>query len=105
MARVEQTILEAAEAAISARAVTELVQPAVHSVLTNGRADVVSVSFLIALWTGSSAMSTFVNTITIAYNLREQRSAVHSRLLALWLFLGGWLSPSSCCPPWCWGRI
>ncbi len=89
VAKVESTILDAAEAAISARAVTELVQPAVHSVLTDGRADVVSVSFLIALWTGSSAMSTFVNTITIAYNLREHRSAVRSRLLALWLFLGG----------------
>ena len=33
-------------------------------------------------------MATFVNTITIAYGLRDKRSAVHSRLLALWLYLG-----------------
>jgi membrane protein len=41
----------------------------------------------VSLWTGSSAMTTYVNTITIAYGLRSQRSAVRSRLLALRLYL------------------
>jgi membrane protein len=49
---------------------------------------VISVGFLVAVWAGSSAMSTFVNTITIAYDMRDMRGAVKSRLLALWLFLG-----------------
>lgn len=88
LAEVESKILIAAQSVIAPKAVAQLVQPAVHSVLTNGRADVVSIGFLLALWTGSTAMSTFVNTITIAYDLRDIRSAVRSRLLALGLFLG-----------------
>ena len=56
--------------------------------LHSGRADVISVGFLIAVWAGSSATATFVNTITIAYGMRDLRGAVRSRLLALGLFLG-----------------
>lgn len=57
-------------------------------VLHSGRADIVSVGFVLALWAGSSATATFVNTITIAYDMRDLRGAMHSRLLALGLFLG-----------------
>ena len=55
--------------------------------LRRGRADVISVGFLLALWAGSSATATFVNTVTIAYGMRDLRGAVHSRLLALGLYL------------------
>jgi membrane protein len=88
LAQVENSILNAADSIVSPRAIDELVRPGLHNLLTNGRADVVSIGFLLALWTGSTAMATFVNTITIAYDLRDARSAVKSRLLALWLFLG-----------------
>lgn len=88
LAELENSILNTADSFVSSRAIDELVRPGLHSLLTNGRADVVSIGFLFALWTGSTAMATFVNTITIAYDLRDARSAVKSRLLALWLFLG-----------------
>jgi membrane protein len=68
-------------------AVNSTVKPALHRILFNGRADVVSISFIVSLWTGSSAMATYVNTITIAYGLRHERNAVRSRLLALRLYL------------------
>lgn len=74
--------------AFSPEVVTQLVAPTVHQVLRGGRADIVSVGFLLALWAGSSATATFVNTITIAYGMRDLRGAVRSRLLALWLYLG-----------------
>ena len=88
LAEVENSILRAAESVVSPKAINELVRPGLHNLLTNGRADVISIGFLLALWTGSTAMATFVNTITIAYDLRDCRSAVKSRLLALVLFLG-----------------
>jgi membrane protein len=69
-------------------AVQSTVAPALHRILADGRADVVSISFVVSLWTGSSAMATYVNTITIAYGMRGRRSAVRSRLLALRLYLG-----------------
>jgi membrane protein len=69
-------------------AVQSTIAPALHRILFGGRVDVVSISFLVSLWTGSSAMATYVNTITIAYGLRNQRGAVSSRLLALRLYVG-----------------
>lgn len=68
--------------------VQELVTPILHEVLTGGRPDVISIGFVLALWAGSSATATFVNTITIAYGMRDLRGPIRSRLLALWLFLG-----------------
>jgi membrane protein len=74
--------------AFTPEVVSELVTPILHEVLTGGRPDVISIGFLLALWAGSSATATFVNTITIAYGMRDQRGPIRSRLLALWLFLG-----------------
>ncbi|HVS69571.1 MAG TPA: YihY/virulence factor BrkB family protein [Mycobacteriales bacterium] len=68
-------------------AVQSTIAPALHRILFGGRADVVSISFVVSLWTGSSAMATYVNTITIAYGLRHERGAVRSRLLALRLYV------------------
>jgi membrane protein len=68
-------------------AVHSTIAPALHRILFGGRADVVSISFVVSLWTGSSAMTTYVNTITIAYGLRNHRGAVKSRLVALRMYL------------------
>jgi membrane protein len=72
----------------SSQVVRDVVAPTLHEILHAQRADIISVGFVLALWAGSSATATFVNTITIAYNMRDLRGAVRSRLLALWLFLG-----------------
>lgn len=82
--RIESTL----GSAFSRQVVTDVIHPMLSDVLHSGRADVVSLGFVIAVWAGSSATATFVNTITIAYNMRDLRGAVRSRLLALWLFLG-----------------
>lgn len=69
-------------------AVQSTIAPAVHRILFGGRIDVVSISFIVSMWAGSSAMATYVNTITIAYGLRHERGALSSRLLALRLYVG-----------------
>jgi membrane protein len=74
--------------AFSNQVVDQVIGPMLHEVLNGGRADVISIGFVLALWAGSSATATFVNTITIAYGMRDLRGPVRSRLLALWLFLG-----------------
>lgn len=89
---IESGVLDGARRVLVPDAVDSLIKPALHDILTKGRADVVSIGFLIALWSGSSAMATFVNTISIAYDRRDARSAVRSRLLALWLYLSGVLA-------------
>lgn len=68
--------------------VSQLIAPTLHQVLNGDRGDVISIGFVLAFWAGSSATATFVNTITIAYDMRDLRGPVRSRLLALWMFLG-----------------
>jgi membrane protein len=85
---IEDAILRGARHVIVPDAVDSTVRPALDRILAGGRADVVSISFIVSLWTGSSAMATYVNTITIAYGLRHQRNAVRSRILALGLYMG-----------------
>ena len=86
--RAETKIESTLSKAFSPQVVDDIVTPMLHEVLHGGRADVISIGFVVALWAGSSATATFVNTITIAYGMRDLRGAVRSRLLALWLFLG-----------------
>jgi membrane protein len=64
-----------------------LVGDTVNTILDNGRTDVVSIGLLISLWAGSSAMSAFVEAITIAYRQHEVRHPVVERFFALGLYL------------------
>ena len=84
---IEASLLDAFSRAFTPSVVDEIIAPTIDEVLRQGRADLVSVGFLLGLWAGSSATATFVNTVTIAYGMRDQRGAVRSRLLALWLYL------------------
>src|SRR3954465_7504327 len=86
--RTEQQIENTLSRVFSSQVVREVVAPTLHEILHGQRADIISVGFVLALWAGSSATATFVNTITIAYGQRDLRGPVRSRLLALWLFLG-----------------
>lgn len=84
---VENELIDASRDVLTPSVVDEIVKPTLQQVLHQGRADVISIGFIIAVWAGSSATATFVNTITIAYDMRELRGAVRSRLIALWLYL------------------
>jgi len=86
--RTEQQIESTLSKAFSQQVTEQVVHPMLHEVLHGGRADIISIGFVLAIWAGSSATATFVNTITIAYGMRDLRGAVRSRFLALWLFLG-----------------
>ncbi len=85
--RVHAGLLSAASHLLAPSAVDQIVRPTLDEVLRRGRLDVISFGFVVSLWSGSTAMATYVNTITIAYGERTERSAVRSRLLALRLYL------------------
>jgi membrane protein len=86
--RTERELESTLSRAFSQDVVDQVISPMLHEVLFKGRADIISLGFVLAVWAGSSATATFVNTITIAYGMRELRGPIRSRLLALWLFLG-----------------
>ena len=54
-----------------------------------GRFDVISVGFILALWSGSRALNVFVDTITIMYGLGGHRGIVRTRVLSFSLYVMG----------------
>ncbi|RJQ83588.1 YihY/virulence factor BrkB family protein [Amycolatopsis panacis] len=73
----------------SQNAVQEIIEPTVNSILTVGKGEIVSVGFVISLWAGSSAMSSFVDAITVAHDQYGVRNEVWQRIFALLLYLAG----------------
>ena len=66
-----------------------IVEDTVNSILTVGKGEIVSVGFLISLWAGSSAMSSFVDAITVAHGQYGVRGDLWQRIFALLLYLAG----------------
>jgi membrane protein len=91
VAQIENTLLTASAEALTPDVVNSLVRPTLTDILGSGRLDVVSLGFLVALWAGSSATATFINTAVIAYDQRDVRGPIATRLMALWLFVVGLL--------------
>ncbi len=85
--QIHDDVLHAARDVLTPATVNSDVAPLVNEVLNRGHLEVISVGFIISLWSGSSAMSDYVNTITVAYGMRNLRGSVRSRLVATWLYL------------------
>ncbi len=68
-------------------AVSTVIDPTIREVLADGRFDVVSVGFVLALWSGSRALNVFVDTITIMHGLGGHRGIVATRALSFGLYL------------------
>jgi membrane protein len=86
---VQEEIVRASGNVFSRNAVDEIIAPTVQSILTTGRSELVSLGFVISLWSGSSAMSSFVDAITRAHSQYGIRNAVWQRTLALLMYLVG----------------
>ena len=87
--QIEDDLLSASAEVLTPDVVDSLVAPTLNDILNAGRLDVVSLGFLLSLWAGSSATATFMNTIVIAYDQRDVRGPIRTRLKALWLFIVG----------------
>ena len=55
--------------------------------LDGGRFDVISLGFVLALWSGSRALNVFVDTITIMHGLGGHRGIVKTRALSFVLYI------------------
>ena len=80
--------LELASQALTPSVVDSLIRPTLESVLAEGRADVLVVGFLIAVWSGSRALSVFIATISIMYGHAGHRSALLTLALSVGLYVG-----------------
>jgi membrane protein len=72
--------------------VNKIIEPTLNDVLGGPRFDVISIGFVLALWSGSRALHVIVDTITIMYGLNGQRGIVRSRILSFSLYVMGLLT-------------
>jgi membrane protein len=84
---VESKIVTFARRVFTPEVVDQLIAPTASSILSRGRADVVSLGFLIALWAGSSAIASVVDSITEAHGQYGVRHPVWQRLFSLLIYL------------------
>jgi membrane protein len=61
--------------------------PTVDDVLRDGRFDLLSIGFLLSLWSGSRALNVFVDTISIMYGQSGVRGIVQTRALSFSLYV------------------
>jgi membrane protein len=86
---VQEKIISFCRTVFSTNVVTTIIEPTVADILTKAQTEVASIGFVISLWAGSSAMASFVDAITVAYDQYGVRHEVWQRIFALLLYLVG----------------
>ncbi len=68
-------------------AVVETVTRSIDDVLGRGRLDIISIAFLLSLWSGSRVINVFIDTISIMYGQGGERGIVRTRALSFSLYI------------------
>jgi len=81
-------VLDISSRLLTPSAVDGVLAPTLDDVLAGGRFEVISIGFVIALWSGSRALNVVVDTVTIMYGLAGQRGILRTRVISFALYLG-----------------
>jgi membrane protein len=84
---VRNAVIDLSQRALTDGAVNRIIVPTIDDVLKGGRFDVISLGFVLALWSGSRALNVFVDTITIMHGLGGHRGIVKTRALSFLLYV------------------
>lgn len=81
------TVLDFARTIFSSQVVDEVIAPTVDDIMARPRASVISFGFILSLWAGSSAVSTFVDSIVHAHEQQDARNPIWQRIFSLLLYV------------------
>jgi membrane protein len=84
---VRQAIIDYATQFLTSDVIDSVLGPTVDDVFRGGRADLLSIGFLLSLWSGSRAVNVFVDTISIMYGQSGVRGIVQTRALSFSLYV------------------
>lgn len=72
-------------------AVRKVVDPLINDVLRDdaSKVSIISLGFLLSLWSGSRALYVYVDLISVAYGLGEERGVIRTRLMSFGLYIVG----------------
>jgi membrane protein len=110
IASFREQILALAARTLTSDAVNNVLAPTLDDVLAGGRFSIISIGFVLALWSGSRALNVFVDTVTIMYGLAGRRGILRTRALsfllyAVFLVAGTILTPLVLAGPGFVGRV
>ena len=89
VAGIRDSIIDAASGVLTDATIADVVEPAVDGLLAQGRADILSIGAVLALWSGSRVLRVMTQAVTIAYDLEDHRTWWQHRLLGLGLTAAG----------------
>ena len=89
VAQVQTRILDFTATFLTRESVSDVIKPTLEEVFTGPRVELISLGFLISLWSGSRALNVYVDTISIMYGLGGRRGIVRTRALSFSLYVGG----------------
>ena len=89
VALVQTKIVDYAEKILTTDTVRAAIVPTLDDVFKGGRADLISLGFLLSLWSGSRVLNVFVDTISIMYGQGGLRGIVRTRALSFSLYVVG----------------
>ncbi len=88
---IKDQLIQFARGVLTEDSVQAIIVPTVNAVLDKGRADIVSIGFVLALWSGSRALNVFIDTVTIMYGMGGQRGIVKTRAISFSVYTIGLL--------------
>ncbi|HEY9522200.1 MAG TPA: YihY/virulence factor BrkB family protein [Thermopolyspora sp.] len=89
--QIRQWVIDQAEVLFTGNTVDSVVLPLLDDALRGGQASLISVGFLLSLWSGSRALFVYVDLISIAYGLGETRGIIRTRIMSFGLYLAALL--------------
>ncbi|MGP3956504.1 YihY/virulence factor BrkB family protein [Nonomuraea sp. 3N208] len=89
--QVNAWVIEQAGLLFAEDAVEKVVKPLIADVLSDdaSKVSIISLGFLLSLWSGSRALYVFVDLISVAYGLGEERGIIRTRLMSFGLYVVG----------------
>jgi membrane protein len=83
----QDKITDLASKVLTTSTVASAITPTLNDVFKNGRADLISIGFVLSLWSGSRVLNVFVDTISIMYGQSGVRGIVRTRALSFSLYV------------------
>jgi membrane protein len=84
---VQTRIIDGSREIFTSEVVNDVIVKTLRDVLQGDRYDLISIGFLIALWSGSRALNVFIDTCSIMYGLGGMRGIIRTRALSFGLYV------------------
>ncbi|WP_055481197.1 YihY/virulence factor BrkB family protein [Sphaerimonospora mesophila] len=88
---IRRWVIDQSELLFTHNTVERVVEPLLADALTGGQVSLISVGFLLSLWSGSRALFVYVDLISIAYGLGEERGIIRTRVMSFALYVAALL--------------